>query len=103
MITYPRTSLYGLSYFLRMRGSALPRCIPPALVACAINYVAQRWPQAFGGPTPDADGTIPDGPHWLGHPYTFQLVGIVFGYLMVTRINMSYSRYWEGVTMVKQM
>ena len=96
MITYSRTSYYGLGYLLLIRGSALPRCIPPAIVACAINYVAQRWPQWFGAGE-DTDG------HWLGHPYTFQLVGIVFGYLMVTRINMSYSRYWEGVTMIKQM
>ena len=94
MINYARTEWYGLGYLLRLRGSAFPRCIPPALIAAAINYVFLTWPSVFGGS---------DAGDWLGHPYTFQLVGIVFGYLMVTRINMSYSRYWEGVTMVKQM
>ena len=39
----------------------------------------------------------------LSHPYTFQLVGLIFGYLTVYRINISYLRYWEGVTMVKNM
>ena len=94
MINYARTEWYGLGYLFRVRGSAFPRCIPPALIAAAINYVFLTWPSIFGGS---------DAGDWLGHPYTFQLVGIVFGYLMVTRINMSYSRYWEGVTMVKQM
>ena len=67
MISYTRTAFYGLSY-LAIRGSALPRCLPPAIVACAINYVAQRWPQAFGASADDADAG-----QWLGHPYTFQL------------------------------
>jgi hypothetical protein len=49
-----------------------------------------------------SDGTTTGGAAgYLSHPYTFQLVGLVFGYLMVTRINMSYARYWEGVTMIK--
>ena len=40
---------------------------------------------------------------WLNEAYGMQLLGIVFGYLCVTRINMSYARYWEGVTQVKTM
>eukprot|EP00322_Chrysochromulina_rotalis_P001240 CAMPEP_0115851404 /NCGR_PEP_ID=MMETSP0287-20121206/12466_1 /TAXON_ID=412157 /ORGANISM="Chrysochromulina rotalis, Strain UIO044" /LENGTH=526 /DNA_ID=CAMNT_0003305439 /DNA_START=109 /DNA_END=1689 /DNA_ORIENTATION=- len=40
---------------------------------------------------------------FLAHPYTFQLVGLVFGYISVYRLTISYNRYWEGVTMVKNM
>merc|ERR1719446_686236 len=40
---------------------------------------------------------------WLNNNYAISLLGVVFGYLCVTRINMSYSRYWEGVTQVKTM
>ena len=40
---------------------------------------------------------------YFGHPYAMQLVGLVFGYLMIARLNVSYGRYWEGVTNVKTM
>ena len=32
-----------------------------------------------------------------------QLYGLVFGYLMVTRLNTCQERYWEGVGLVKMM
>ena len=97
MINYARTSWYGLGYLCSLRGSALPRCIPPSIVAIGVNVICHRWPHIFSG------GENDDPSAWIGHPYTFQLVGLVFGYLIITRINMSYSRYWEGVTMIKQM
>ena len=37
------------------------------------------------------------------HPYAFQLFGIVFGYLSIARLNISFARYWEGVTQIKVM
>ena len=100
MIDYKRTSWYGLGYLFPpwQRGTVLIRCIPAAVVAGTFNalLVAGIVDLSDGSTTGGASG-------YLSHPYTFQLVGIVFGYLMVTRINMSYSRYWEGVTMVKNM
>jgi predicted membrane chloride channel (bestrophin family) len=98
MINYPRTSWYGLGYLIQFRGSVLWRCIPAVAVACVINWAALEGHLDFL-----ANGQTGGASAWLAHPYTFQLVWIVFGYLMVTRINMSYSRYWEGVTMVKNM
>ena len=97
MINYARTSWYGLGYLCSLRGSALPHCIPPSIVAIGVNVICHKWPHIFSG------GENDDPSAWIGHPYTFQLVGLVFGYLIITRINMSYSRYWEGVTMIKQM
>jgi hypothetical protein len=39
----------------------------------------------------------------FGHPYAMQVLGLVFGYLSISRLNMSYNRYWEGVNLVKEM
>jgi len=94
MISYRRTAYYGLNYFFYYRGSVLPRCLPPAIVACLFNWAIleghiELWTD--------------ESSEFLAHPYTFQLVGLVFGYLTVYRISMSYNRYWEGVTMVKNM
>ena len=98
MIDYKRTSWYGLGYLLPpwQKGTVLVRCIPAAVVAGTINALL------VAGIIDLSDGTTTGGAAgYLTHPYTFQLVGLVFGYLMVTRINMSYARYWEGVTMIK--
>ena len=35
--------------------------------------------------------------------YAMQLFGVVFGFLSVTRLNMSYQRYWEGISKIKDM
>ena len=32
-----------------------------------------------------------------------QLFGVVIGYLSVSRLNISYDRYWEGITEIKTM
>jgi len=99
MIDYARTSWYGLGYLIPpwRNGSVLLRCLPAGAVAGTFNgFIVAGYIDLSGG-----SDLAPGG--WLSHPYTFQLVGIVFGYLMVTRINMSYARYWEGVTMVKNM
>ena len=34
----------------------------------------------------------------FGETYGVQVFGIVFGYLMVARLNICYARYWEGVS-----
>ena len=96
MINYSRTEWYGLGYFFRWRGSAIPRALGPGLLSSFICWLVR----VDGYDITDAAEL---GRVELGHPYVFQLLGIVFGYLVVTRINMSYARYWEGVTMIKQM
>jgi len=35
--------------------------------------------------------------------YAMQVFGVVFGYLSIYRLNISYTRYWEGVTNLKIM
>ena len=39
----------------------------------------------------------------FGEAYAMQILGVVFGFLSVTRLNVSYQRYWEGITSVKVM
>ena len=83
MILYTRTWWYGFRYFTRLQGSLLPRCAPVALYAAAIS--------AFF-----ASGVV-DEENWpvrtfFGHPYAMQLLGLVFGYLSVQRLNISYNR-----------
>jgi len=94
MITYRRSQYYGLNYFFHLRGSVLPRAIPPAVLACLFNWAILEGHIKMWDESSD---------EILAHPYTFQLVGLVFGYLTVYRISISYNRYWEGVTMVKNM
>ena len=95
MINYRRSSFYGFNYLLYFRGSVLPRTLPAALLASLLNWaVLKRYIKLWDD---DGSGTF------ISHPYTFQLVGLVFGYLTVYRINISYNRYWEGVTMIKNM
>ena len=31
----------------------------------------------------------------FGDPYSMQMYGIVFGYLSIARLTVSYQRYWE--------
>mmetsp|Transcript_35050 Transcript_35050/g.96812 ORF Transcript_35050/g.96812 Transcript_35050/m.96812 type:complete len:297 (-) Transcript_35050:951-1841(-) len=95
MILYSRTNWYGIGYFFSLRGSVLPRVVPAQVVSCLICFVVHK------GYLDDAVGSPVN--EWIGDTYAMQLFGVVFGYLCVTRINMSYSRYWEGTTMVKNM
>jgi len=96
MIHYERTNWYGVTYFFRLHGSLLPRCLPSMVLAGVLSGLA-------------ASGFIEDHTGWnvdglFGEDdYAMQLFGVVFGFLSVTRLNMSYSRYWEGISMIKQM
>ena len=94
MRAYRRTDWYGVEYLWHTSGSVIPRCIPPVIIGCLVNWLALTG-RMF---TANEDESV-----FLSHPYTFQLVGLVFGYLTIYRINISYNRYWEGVTMVKNM
>ena len=94
MRSYRRTDWYGVEYLINHNGSVIPRCIPPVFVGCLVNWLALTG-RMFAASEEESV--------FLSHPYTFQLVGLVFGYLTIYRINISYNRYWEGVTMVKNM
>jgi predicted membrane chloride channel (bestrophin family) len=96
MIHYNRTDWYGVSYFFRIRGSLFPRCLPAMILAGILSGLAAS------GTIEDVTGMNVDD--FFGNDdYAMQLFGVVFGFLSVTRLNMSYSRYWEGITEIKQM
>ena len=95
MIPYERTEWYGFSYLCRTAGSQLPKCLPWVLVAGAEGalFASSLTQHAIGWPIRDL----------LGQPYAMQVLGLVFGYLSITRLNLCYSRYWEGCSHVKIM
>ena len=36
---YQRSAWYGLGYLMQCEGTALSRCVPAVIIACAINYL----------------------------------------------------------------
>ena len=99
MIPYARTQWYGWNYMFRCRGSVLFRVIPVSIFSTVLAVVVST----YGDELMDALGYPGEFRDLMGHPYAMQLFGNVFGYLTVNRITTSYSRYWEGVTVVKNM
>lgn len=94
MIFYTRTEWYGLHYLVQLSGSVVPRCIPAMIVGGSISFIfSVGWVDKAGFPIRD----------YFGHPYAMQLLGLVFGYLSIARLNVSLTRYWEGVTQLKTM
>ena len=86
MIDYDRGSWYGIHLLFRLRGSLLPRCVPAALLGACIAGGVELAEAYYDF---DLD---------LGDKYSMQLFGLVFGYLSIARLNISYNRYWEGAT-----
>ena len=94
MIRYQRTEWYGVQYLFRLSGSTLPRCLPAVLYAMgSAVFFSSGVVDRAGWPIRD----------FFGHPYAMQLLGLVFGYLSIARLQMSYSRYWEGIQHIKIM
>ena len=99
MIQYVRAVWYGFHYLLYFKGTLLPRLWPMVLLSGALSMIISRV--ATGPPDDDGKPTLEP---WLldldvcvditsSHPYAYQLFGIVFGYLCISRLNMSYNRY----------
>ena len=95
MINYKRTQWYGVTYLWRLRGSLLPHCLPAMILAGLIAGLSSS------SLLEDSTGLSTDD--LFAEPYSMQLFGVVFGYLAVARLNVSYNRYWEGITHVKAM
>ena len=93
MIDYTRTEWYGLNYFLHMKGVLFPRLLPVMILAGVIAGIVASEKVDGMDWCEDDDGNL-----LFEHPYAFQLFGIVFGYMSVARMNISISRYFEGVT-----
>ena len=92
MIRYERTEWYGIRYLFQLAGSTLPRSLPMVLSAGVLSIFFSV------GVVDHAGWPIRD---FFGDPYAMQVLGLVFGYLSISRLNVSYNRYWEGVHLVK--
>ena len=101
MIDYMRTRYIGTHYLLIIKGSVIPRVAPTALLGGLIAGLIAGFRVSYYDPKTN-DHYDPIG-EVFGHTYGMQLFGIVFGYLMVGRLNICYARYWEGVSHIKTM
>jgi len=93
MIPYTTTSAWG---FFRWRGSVAPRALkwaaPCALLAVIYHKLLNTW-TSWGS--------------WLDEPSVHEttawtLFTSILGFLIVFRAQLSYGRYWEGITLVEQ-
>lgn len=100
MIGYFRSEWYGLAYLFKCRGSVMPKCLPYIMLSSAEAVAVSA-------------GWVDDIMQWMGsddrvqdffdHPFGMQLLGLIFGYLSITRMNITYNRYWSGVNHMKDM
>ena len=101
MIDYKRTDWYGWGYLCQHlapgAGSVFPKCLPPMIIAAILGGWSASPSGAAALPQYDTARAL------FGETYGMQVFGIVFGFLCVARLNICYSRYWEGVTSVKMM
>ena len=98
MIDYHRSNLYW-TYICKhlANGSVLPSCMPMMILAAIIGGVAAS-PVFIAN-----SGSYGYARELFGETYGMQVFGIVFGFLSVARLNICYSRYWEGVTQIRMM
>lgn len=85
----------GLPLLFRIKGTAWPQGIFPALVSVAVGVVISEVPMI--------DDVVRDRSKFMDHPYPFQLYAFIIGFLIVFRTNFAYQRYWEGRGTIAQM
>lgn len=84
MIDYERTNWYGIFYLCAIRGVLLPRLVPPSIVAAVISgIIGSEAIEAFNWCPEETDESSTP---LFGHPYAFQLFGLVFGYMCIARL-----------------
>ena len=93
MLLYPR-AFAGLPLLLTVTGSAIPRAIFPALLstaftACLVFIGNERFEVEVV--------------HLWVHPYPFTVFANLVGFALVFRLQVAYSRYWEGIGHVRTM
>ena len=94
MILYRRTQWYGVGYLFHCYGTLLPRTLPIVVLAASLSLVVFIVEEE-GAEVCES---------WLfTHPFAYQLFGLIFGYLSVMRLNMSYGRFYEGLSQLKVM
>jgi len=85
MIPYSK-QWWGVHLLFRIYGSALPRTLPFVLLSGSLSVFFFY---------------IPSKSYWTSlflHPYPYQLLAFIIGFILVFRNNLAYSRYWEGRT-----
>eukprot|EP00210_Caulerpa_lentillifera_P008030 g7667.t1 len=99
MIVYHKR-LWGLPLLCRFYGSALPRCLPLALMSGALTLVLEL---TAGEDANSHAPTQSEEDPWWWHPYPFQTFAFIVGFMLVFRSNFGYARYWEARTNLQLM
>lgn len=90
MLLYPH-SFAGLPLLYQVAGSAIPRAVVPALMSMALTLIIEETlSQEFLN-------------HIFAHPYPYTVFANLVGFTLVFRNNIAYTRYWEGITQLRQM
>ena len=110
MLEYDVNSYCGLTVITQMSGSVFPQAFLPACLSIlvALLVLLQR------GDFDDADAlaqasTNSSEPQvrvfheFLRHPYPHQISSVMIGFMMVFRVQLSYQRYWEGISEMTDM
>jgi len=99
MREYERTRWYGLHYFKERHGTVLPRLIPPVIISSTIAVLITWARNERYGPL----DVCPGEDTLFYHPFILGATTLTMGSITVARFNISYARYWDGVTQVKMM
>ena len=104
MIHYDLNKWWGLSPCLQLYGSVLPKAVPYvvlSVVICAVMLaIDQTTLNTAAGESPSEGALLRT---YLLHPYAHQIASVMTGFIMVFRVQLSYSRYWEGITVLYDM
>jgi len=102
MITYDR-SAFGLKLIFQAHGSALYRSLLPSLLAVALYFIYRHVFDRTGNNGNECergkvteDGGICEGWEEVRHPYAVGVLVTTSTFLIIFKLNQSYSRYWEA-------
>ncbi len=103
MINYDINRWGGMHVFIMCSGSVLPR----ALIPCAISIAVCQLVLIEAGETDDSRSALGAQlsvfRNYLRHPYPHQITSVLIGFMMVFRVQLSYQRFWEGITVLTDM
>jgi predicted membrane chloride channel (bestrophin family) len=101
VIDYDATKWFGFHVLMQMSGSVLPASIIPMSISALVAVLVQLEIQAQNAE--GSEDRISVFSSFLKHPYPHQITAVMIGFMMVFRVQLSYSRYWEGVGRLQDM